>query len=55
MAETAKRRSGDACDRVAQGVVALLRGTDHVPLAQAGDVDRGAHTRSAKTRSMRLK
>ena len=33
----------------------LLRGADHVPLAEAGDADRGAHTRSAKTRSMRLK
>ena len=55
VAQPAKRRGGDAGDRVAQGVVALLRGADHVALADAGDADRGAHTRSAKTRSMRLK
>ena len=55
MAQPAKRRGGEAGDGVAQRVVALLRGADHVALAEAGDADRGAHTRSAKTRSMRLK
>ena len=55
MTQTAKRRAGGAGDRVAQGVRTLLSGADHVALAEAGDADRGAHTRSAKTRSMRLK